>query len=364
MPVKTGTYTIADLLENTFATTSVVELGMENILRAIQEDLRIHNERTNEMISQIAEISTERSTVYGTNAEGEMHKKDEFTRGPTQKVSVGSKVEFPLDGFQFAVGWTADYLRRATVQDMARKQVSARQAHLRRLQRDIKEALFGATNFTYVDRLVDGNNLAVKRLVNADSAPIPNGPNGETFNAATHTHYDGIDWSAADAAARIAFIQGLIQDVVEHGHGDDVRLYINRAQAADVRALTPNFAPLLVPNVVPAPGGTATVGEGRLDITRLDDILIGYFDGVGVWTKPWVPANYFFVSAYGDARKPLRYRQSMIAQERGLFLAGEIVTHPLQARYMEAFHGFGVLNRTNGAIGYLGNATYAVPTFT
>lgn len=358
--MPTGTYTIADLAENAFATTTVQEFGMDRMNEAIVADLAIHNARTNEMLADLAERTTERSTVYGTNAEGDMFPVDEFGRGPTQKVAVGSKVEFPLDKFQFPIGWTADYLRRATVQDMAKRQISARQAHLRRLQTDVKNALFGVTNYTWVDRMVDSNSLAVKRLVNADSGAIPNGPNGETFNAATHTHYDGIDWSAANTAARIAAIQALIQDVVEHGHGADVRLYINRAQETDVRALTPNFAALPPPNIEYRNTDTAV---GRLDITRADNRLIGYFDGFPVYTKPWVPANYFFAFSAGSAGKPLRYRVSTVPGEQGLVIAGEIITHPLQAQYFEARHGFGAYTRTNGAVLYLLNATYTAPTF-
>lgn len=363
MALQTGTHTIADLAENAFATTTVSEFGIDNMNDAIQADLGMHNRRVEEIVSELAEVSTERSTIYGTNAQGEMVQKDEFTRAPTQKIVLGSKVEFPLDGFEFAVGWTAMFLKRASVQDMAKATIAARQAHLRRIAFDIKNALFGPVNFTWTDRLVDSNDLAVKRLLNADSAPIPNGPNGETFTASTHTHYDYIDWAAANAAAKIPAIQALIQDVVEHGHGADIRLYINRAQETDIRALTPNFAPLPPPNIEFRNTDTAV---GRLDTTRMDNRMIGFFDGIPVWTKPWVPASYFLTFSAGapPAQKPLRYRVSDVLG-RGLVIAGEIITHPLQAQYMNAHHGFGVKERTNGAILYLGSGSaYAAPAFT
>lgn len=362
MALQTGTHTIADLAENAFATTTVMEFGVDNMNDAIQADLDMHNARTDEMLRELAEISTERSTIYGTNAQGEMVQKDEFTRAPTQKIGVGSKVEFPLDGFQYAVGWTADFIRRASVQDMAKTTIAARQAHVRRLQYDIRSALFGPTNYTWTDRLVDGNDLAVKRLVNADSAPIPNGPNGETFTASTHTHYDAIDWGAANTAARDAFVRALVQDVIEHGHGNDVRIYINRAQETDFRALD-GFEPLPFPNMVFRQTDTAV---GTLDVTKADNRQIGYYDGLSVWTKPWVPASYIFTFAAGvaPANKTLRYRVSTVPGVRGLYTAGEIANFPLQARYMEAVHGFGVKDRTNGAIGYLGAGTYAAPTLT
>lgn len=360
--MKTGTHTIADLSANAFAKTTVAEYGVEKLNDAIQADLDVHNERTTQMLGEMCEVSPERSTIYGTNAQGEAVRKDEFTRGPTQKITRGSKVEFPLDSFQYAVGWTADYLRRATVQDMALKTIAARQAHLRQIQRDIKEALFGPLNYTWTDRLVDGNDLAVKRLVNADSGPIPNGPNGEAFDPATHSHYDAFDWNATGRTAqeRADAISALLQDVVEHGHGADARIYINRAQETDFRAL-PGFDKLPPPNIEFRATDTAV---GRLDTTKVDNRLIGYFNGTPVWTKPWVPASYVLAFSAGDPQKPLRFRVSKVPGESGLFVAGEIITHPLQAKYMEFVHGVGVLNRTNGAILYLGGTVYAAPNFT
>lgn len=363
MALQTGTHTIADLEANVFATTTIQEYGIDAFNEALQADLAMHNARTQEMLSDLAEVSTERSTIYGTNAQGEAVQKDEFTRAPTQKIAVGSKVEFPLDGFEYPIGWTVEFLRRASVQDMAKSTIAAKQAHVRRLQHGIKSALFGATNYTWTDRMVDSNDLAVKRLVNADSAPIPNGPNGETFTASTHTHYDAIDWGAANAAARIAAIQALFQDVIEHGHGADVRLYVNRAQETDLRALTPNFTPLPPPNIEYRVTDTPVQ---RLDITRADNRLIGFFDGFPVYTKTWVPASYFLAFSAGapPTNKPLRYRIPVLVSERGLFVAGEIITHPLQARYMNFYHGFGVKDRTNGAVLFLGGGTYTVPTLT
>src|SRR5690606_20919108 len=126
MPIQTGTHTIADLARNEFASELVVPANIDAMDDAIRRDLEMHNQQTREMLGVLAEVSSERSTVYGTNAEAAFHRADEFSRGPTQKIARGAKVEFPLDKFQFAVGWTADYLRRATVQDMALKTIAAR----------------------------------------------------------------------------------------------------------------------------------------------------------------------------------------------------------------------------------------------
>lgn len=357
MPLKVGTHTIADLAANQFANEPAIT-NIDALSDAVSRDLEAHNALVQEMTADLCDRSAERGTVYGTSAQNEAVPADEFTRGPTQKLNVGSKVEFPLEKYQYAVGWTADHLRRASVQDIALTTIAARQAHIARISKDVRNALFGPTNYTFRDRFVDNLDLGVKRLVNADGAPIPNGPNGEAFDGASHTHYDAIAWSGANAAQKAAAIRALIQDVVEHGHGADVRLYINRAQETDFRALE-GFAPLPPPNIVHRSSDTPAQ---TLDVTRVDNRLIGYFDGLPVWTKPWVPANYVLTFAAGVPDKTLRIRESAVPGEQGLFLAGEIVTHPLQARYMEFFHGVGALTRTNGAILYLGAGTYAAPS--
>ena len=88
--MATGTYTIADLTDNAFAGTTVQEFGMDRMNEAIVADLQMHNERVAEVTREIAQPTTERSTIYGTNADSDMVIADEFTRGPTQKISFSS----------------------------------------------------------------------------------------------------------------------------------------------------------------------------------------------------------------------------------------------------------------------------------
>lgn len=360
---KTGTHTIADLLDNAFASTTVVEFGIERLNDAIQADLNVHNQRMREIVAQMAIITTERSTVYGTNDTAEMHSADEFSRGPTQKVTVGSKVEFPLDKKQTALGWTYDYFKRATVNDIAKQQVAVRKAHLTAVINAMRDALFGSSNFTSVDRFRDNLSLSVKRLVNADSASIPNGPNGETYDASTHTHYDST--TSVSGSGLNTAILATISDVVEHGHGGQVVLYINRAQEAAIRLLT-DFTPYLDPRVIPA--STTTRANGMLDTSRLDNRAIGIFGAAEVWVKPWVPADYFLCFDRADPRKPLAFRESVVGAESGLQLGGprRLEAHPLMADYYEAFLGVGVWTRTNGAVLYANagaGGSYVVPTF-
>lgn len=360
MAIQTGTHTIADLASNDFAGELVLPSNVAAVDEAIRRTLAIHNQQVDEMVGVFAEISEERSTTYGVGTEAEMHKKDEFTRGPTQKITRGGKVEFPLDAFQIAVGWTADFLRRATVQDMARMLIARQNAHVKRIMLDIREAFFGPTNYTWYDRREDEQELTIRRLVNADGQAIPTGPNGESFTAASHTHYDAVDFSAATSAAKATALAGLVQDVVEHGHSAGLAIFINQANETEVRA-SDDFEPLLYPNVIPSTAADRAVGV--LDITDPNNRRIGFFRGVPVETRPWVPSDYAFATATADPNKPLRMRVPRLQSERGLYLAGTIATFPLQAEYMEASFGFGAYTRTNGAVLYLGGTTYTAPTF-
>ncbi len=141
-----------------------------------------------------------------------------------------------------------------------------------------------------------------------------------------------------------------------------MRVYINRAAETAVRALT-GFTPYYAPGYTPG-ANTATV-NGTLDITRQDNRAIGQFDGSEVWTQTWVPAGYVFVYAAGSPMKPLVMRQHPVSRIRGLRIAARTEDHPLYADMMDSYFGFGVWNRTNGAVGYYagGAVAYVEPTF-
>jgi hypothetical protein len=55
-------------------------------------------------------------------------------------------------------------------------------------------------------------------------------------------------------------------------------------------------------------------------------------------------------------------RQRAGAAVTGLRIAAELDAYPLHAQYMEAEYGLGVWTRTNGAVLYVGNTTWADPS--
>lgn len=347
----TGTYDISSLLAARFQ--SVASFGEEKIAAILAADLAAHNAITNSMLSELAEVTADRQRMYGSSVGGEMVEVDEYGASPSQKAAPGSTVGFPLRKLQYTLGWTNTYLKNATPADLAVRTKAAEKANLRGIQTLIKRAMYGSANYTFYDHLVDNVQLAVKRFLNADSAAIPNGPNGEVYVASTHTHYVGA------AALTAAVLTAGINNVIEHGFGGKVMVVFNKADEAAVRALTGFVAyqdPRLILQTTEAPAQ-------RLDISRLDNRAIGIFGGAEVWIKSWAIANYFVVYDASNPGKPLAIRRRTAGEGilPGLSIAAELDGYPLHAEFMEDELGIGVWTRTNGQVTYFANATYADP---
>lgn len=357
MPLKSGTYTIGELQAVTDAT--VKKFGEDKAYEALQADLDFHNEAVREQLAELATPTTATQDRYGTNDDTEMEEADEFSRAKTQTVSVGDVVGYPLRKFIRGVGFTKDYLERATVAELAGKQIAVETSHVVALGRAISRALFIPTNYTFRDIHVDEVDIHVKRLVNGDGGGIPNGPFGEQFDPATHSHYNAIDWAAATVSQREAAVAALITDVVEHGHGKGVVIYVNQGDETLITDL-PGFKPYLDARI--RPGTNQDVAVGTLDTTQTNNRAIGLYRSAEVWTKPWEPENYFLCFARGAAAKPLKFREDTIASRRGLRLGGEIPAYPLLTKNYEAFFGLGVYTRTAAAVLYIGGGAYQSPT--
>ncbi|HEX2864266.1 MAG TPA: hypothetical protein VHN99_06835 [Deinococcales bacterium] len=346
----TGTYTLNDLLA---VTERVVNFGEDSLAQVIQADLAAHNLVTLGMLAELATPTTLSAEAAGAQVDGDMVELDEFGLSPTQKTTLPAGVAYPLGKFGHAVGWTKDYMLRAKVADIVAATGRATRGHRVALQRAITKALFTPTNYSVRDKFRDGAVLNVKRLYNADGDPISSGPNGEFFDGTVHTHYQ------ANATLTTTALDTLIGSVLEHGYGNDLRVYINRAQDATVRALT-GFAPVLDARII-APT-TGTYAQGDLNVAAADNRQIGVYGGAAIWTKPWVPAGYVFCYAAGDPIKPLKFRQDDAPELQGLRMVAQESVHPLVVDNFEAYYGFGAFGRGNGAVLYVGGASYVVPT--
>lgn len=355
MATVTGTHDISSLLAARHQT--VASFGMDTVVEVLRADLAAHNAIMRDALGDLAERTTDRQRLAGTSASGEMTEVDEFGRVATQKQTPGQTVGFPLRKLDYALGWTRRFLEKATPADLAIGQLAAQKAHRKAVARELRRALYVSSNYTFYDHLVDNVSLSVKRLVNADSAQIPEGPNGEAFDGSTHTHYQARAGSLAASD-----VDALVKDVLEHGHGGQIKIVIAAGDAATMANLTAGFTPLNTAFVTP--GSASPTTAARLDPTRADNRLIGYWNGAyEVWTKPWAIANYWLAYDASDAAKPLVMREDTV-RGSDLTVEAEIDMYPLRAEYMSAMFGFGVWTRTNGAVLYIGDTSWADPSIT
>lgn len=353
MPQQTGTYDIQTLLAARF--TSAKDFGMDTIRQVLDAELAAHNMLVMNSLSEFVEFTTDAQCVYGSAVGGTMVEVDEYGLGPTQRKVPGSTVGFPLRLFQHNLGWTNRFLERATPADLAIGTQNAMIAHKKRIMTEFKKAVYYSSNETFYDHLVDNIAITVRRWLNADSEPIPAGPNGETYDGSTETHFtDETSLTAAELTAAIL-------NVVEKGHGGDVRMAISKTDEATVRALT-GFTAYVDDRLFR--GETGNDPYKPVDHTKATNKAIGIFDAAEVWIKPWAQANYIVIWDASDARKPLKFRQERATSLQGLRIAQDEYSHPLRAQYMEVSFGMGVWTRTNGAVHYFNGATYTDPTIT
>jgi hypothetical protein len=351
MAASFGTYTISDLLAVT--QQSVIQFDENRVFDAIDAYLTAHNMLVDDMLTSLVERTTERYVGVGGIAAMDMQELDEFGRADAQKIVPGDALGIPLRQFGGAIQWTRKYMENATPAEVAGQVTAMTTADMLNVQRQIKKALFLSTNYSFIDYLTDKVSLPVKRLLNADSFSIPAGPNGETFTAASHTHY-----IARVSTLAASDISALITTVAEHYNTGTVMLFINQAQESAVRAFTSNFTGYVDARIRPA--DTATVAVGALDQTNVYNRAIGLFDQAEVWVKPWVPANYMFAWVMGQP-KPLAMRERRTGS--GAFkLDYDNETYPLRAKQYGREFGIGVRNRVNGAVLYTGATSYADPT--
>jgi hypothetical protein len=350
MPLNTGTMNMADLQAVT--NQSVAQFGLDAVADVLARDLAAHNALVAEMFRDYCEITADNLRRVGASGAGEMIIADDFSRAPTQKPATGATLGFPKDLHQTAIGWTQRFLNKATPAELAAAQLNIQGAHRRTLVRQMKRAIYDPTNDTVADYTErNAIDLPVKRFFNADGWTISNGPNGETYNGASHTHY------TAEASLSAAGLLAAVNNVVEHGLGGAVQVCINAANEAAVRALT-GFVAYVDARLQL---GTGQVPTERLTIANSGNRPIGLFGQAEVWVKPWAVAGYAVILDTAAAEKPLALRTPN-GVAPALVRVAENDAFPLIAQFYESEFGFGALNRGAGAVHQFTSGTYTEPS--
>jgi hypothetical protein len=348
-----GTLSILDSLAASTAQT-VAQIGEDRVFENIRAALEAHNALVEEALADFVDITEDRDRRYGGSDDNEMVEVDEFGRADAAKSGLGATVAFPLRRYQRSLQWTRDYFEITTGAEFAAQVDAVLKADAANMHRQIRRALFRPTNYTFTDHLINHAELPVKALINADSTEMPLGPNGETFNGATHTHY------LATASFVVANLDSLIDTIIEHfGAGQPV-VEFNQAQEATVRAFT-GFAPLVDTRIVQPTTGTYAMAPGGLDVVNIHNRMIGYYRGAEIWIKTQrVPSGYALGWMRG-ATQPLAMRRRNAARG-ALRLVADNESFPLRAQTREREFGIGVWNRVAAAVMYLGGGSYVEPT--
>lgn len=355
-----GTSNILDTLAANVQT--IAQIGEDTIWDGVDKLLATHNRILTELTSNLVERSTDRLRAWGGQPEMGMEELDEYAMPDAQKVTTGTTCGYPLRKYGATLQWTYSYFKKARGKDIAAQLKSMINADVNLVTKMVKTALFNPTNYNFVDRLVDNVSasipLPVKALINADSSPIPPGPNGESFNGASHTHYTAV--ASGGTMTEAEFAANLV-NVLEHFRTGSAMIYINQAEEATVRGYT-DFRPFYDSSTIVSVDTTR--GNGTLDVVQIYNRAIGTYRGAEVWVKPWMPASYVLaLMNTPEAPKPLVWRFDEDYGD-GLALKFEDENHPLRARSYERYFGLGAWGRLSAAILYKGGTSYAAPTFT
>jgi hypothetical protein len=355
MATPWGTLVLSDTLAYTYP--NIRDYGEGRMADDIARLLAAYNNVVRDELDTLADITTERIMGYAGNVQGTMTRVDEFGRAAPQKTVVSGNLGFPLWMEQFTLQWTRKWMENHTPMEMLEQVQGAQIADALALQSSLRTALFTPTNYTFLDKLVDNYSLGVKALANADGAPIPAGPNGESFNGATHTHYLVCATPGTLAAADMT---ALITTVAEHYNVGKVYVYANAAQETTIRGLT-GFTPLNPVQIIPAT--TAAAATGNLDTQQLYDRQIGFFgnQAAEVWIKPWIPSGYLHAFIVGQQTKKVLAIRERRAGSLALTIAADNEQFPLRAQTMEREYGIGVQNRIGGAVLDITNGSYTTP---
>jgi hypothetical protein len=356
---KNNIFNLEELFARDFGAASE-SVRMDNVATTISRILADTSAQMDEMLSDFSETSEDVSRMWGSFLDGEaVEVKDDLATPPSSTPKKGQQVQFPLRLIKRKTGFTNLWLRKATPADLARRVGDITYAFNQRVVDEVRFAMFNKTRADYVDWLTNGVTLTlVQPFINADSKAIPNAiGTGTAFTASSHQHYNG----TAGAALAYGDIDALISNVAEHGL-NGLQLRINEADVATLANLaSTKFEPIRHTVIIGSQGETV-VGDDPANWV-LGNRLAGYWDGIPVWTKVYVPDNYYMCIATGAQEKPLVRRVDSALGSGAVVPNAQYGDSVLTAQDFMQAYGFGAYNRA--ACAFLkGDAqtTYANPS--
>lgn len=293
----------------------------------------------------------------GSNTQMELH--TEYSRPDPQRADVAGHM-LPLRSWDYGLGWTWDYLRKARSSHLLADITAGVRAARMRYRTEVLSRLLRRGDDSGSAYGLGTSGLSPGFATAAATTGvdfIPPNYGGTTFTV-DHEHYNTITGGALTAAA----IADMAADLKEHGHAAPFELIVNPTDALTVAGLT-GFVPV-AQQLVRYGNTTALAAFDAINYEGVS--AIGAISEFRVWTVPGWPQYYAFGwKSYGSNNplNPLRVRLDMDEARPTVRAFPDPLngtpTHPLQ--YAMLFTEFGVglgPDRTNGVALYTNNATW------
>lgn len=276
---------------------------------------------------------------------------------PDSKRAATTGSMLPLLGYDRALDWTWDYLRKARTATLDANIASAVQDMYDKWQNRVLHRLFKST----YDSVGSGKSMPLADGGTADSAYIPvNKPERASAFAYTHDHIHNLNGITQ------ANLETAIANLWEHGHDAPFTLLVAQADVA-AWSNTTN-----VTGFIKKANGMIRYGTNT-DIANVGSQYIGAIEtsaygDVMVLANARIPTTYWAAfKSYGnlDARNPLKIRVSPEYGVGAVVLSGRqfpIKQFPLEGAILFMEFGVGVADRV-GAAAYINSAGgYSDPT--
>ncbi len=332
---------------------SEVTNGYQLVRDAIVNSTREYSRQANEVLSALAERTTDYKIAYAAAGRGTLQPLDEWGNPQPRKPTGKYDVAFPIRGAGDAWGNNRISRVQMTVQEANDMTLQAQSADADWLMRHALAALLSNTSWTFAD--VKYGNLTIMPLANNDAQAFVL-RNGKSVS--NHNHYKAQAAAISDAA------NGFAQDVAdleEHPeNGSGVAFYVPSNLVPSVQGLT-EFQAVNDPNLTRGANFDRLTSDGEAGL-KFGDKVLGYLKSSRAWVVEWarLPDNYYLGLPL-DGSRALRMREFPEPALQGLFPEFHSPDGNVEVNRVIRFAGFGVANRVGALVRRIGNASYVTP---
>lgn len=308
----------------------------------------------------IGEFTDQMEVEYRVGSSNTMERHTEYSTPNAQRGATEGHM-LPISAWDYGMGWTWDYLRKARSTQLQADIAASVQAVKNRYRIEILTRLFKRGDDSGAALGLGTSGLSPGFATAAASTGvdyIPPNYGGITFTS-DHEHYVGISGGAFTTAV----FQDARTELKEHGLMPPYEFIIGLSDESTVAGLT-GFAP--VPERLVRYSANTELANFDME-ENMGVYSIGAIDEFRVWVVPGVPQYYGFGwKSFGarNPRNPLSVRVDKGETRPVVRLFPDpqngSPTHPLQFGMLFLEFGVGVgKDRTNGTPRYVNSTTWA-----